>query len=80
MTLREFIEQEIREDHVFDIEEFGTKLAYMSWEDGEEIEPEEFEDYLDNNLDTAAIIHNFGASSYLMYYEISIAYEGEEIE
>lgn len=75
MTLREFIEQEIREDHVFDIEEFGTKLAYIGWEDGEEIEPEEFEDYLDYNLDSAAIIHNFGASSYLMYYKISIMYK-----
>ena len=26
MTLREFIEQEMREDHVFDIDEFGTKV------------------------------------------------------
>lgn len=42
MTLREFIEWEIREDHVFDIEEFGTKLANIGWEDGEEIEPEEY--------------------------------------
>lgn len=75
MTLREFIEQEIREDHVFDYEEFGTKLASMEWEDGEEIEPEKFEDYLDYNLDSAAIIHNFGASFYLMYYKISIVYK-----
>lgn len=75
MTLREFIEQEVKEDHVFDIEEFGTKLAYMSWEDGEEIDPEKFEDYLGYNLDSAVIIHNFGANSYLMYYKISIAYE-----
>lgn len=78
MTLREFIEQEIREDHVFDIEEFGTKLAYIGWEDGEEIEPEEFEDYLDYNLDSAAIIHDFGANSHLVYYKISIAYEGKK--
>lgn len=75
MTLREFIEQEIREDHVFDFEEFGTKLASMEWEDGEEIEPEKFEDYLDYNLDSAAIIYSFGASSYLMYYKISIVYK-----
>ena len=75
MTLREFIEQEIKEDHVFDIEEFGTKLASMGWEDGEEIEPEEFEDYLDYNLDSVAIIHTFGAFSHLMYYEILIAYK-----
>nr|DAQ21330.1 MAG TPA: hypothetical protein [Caudoviricetes sp.] len=46
MTLREFIDQEIMEDHVFDLEDFGTKLAYMEWEDGEEIEPEKFESYL----------------------------------
>lgn len=75
MTLREFIEQEIEEGHVFGIEEFGTKLPIFEWEDGEEIEPEEFEDYLDYNLDSAAIIHNFGAFSHLMYYEISIARE-----
>lgn len=75
MTLREFIEQEIMEDHVFDFEEFGTKLASMEWEDGEEIEPEKFEDYLDYNLDSAAIIHTFGAHFHLMYYEILIARE-----
>lgn len=80
MTLREFIEQEIIENHVFDIEEFGTKLAYMEWEDGEEIESEKFEDYLDYNLDSVAIIHNFGAYYHSMYYKISIAYEKEEIE
>ena len=80
MTLREFIEQEIREDHVFDIEEFGTKLASIEWEDGEEIEPEEFKDYLDYNLDSAAIIYNFGVSFYAMYYKISIAYKGEVME
>lgn len=75
MTLREFIEQEIREDHVFDIEEFGTRLAYIGWEDEGEIEPEEFEDYLDYNLDSAAVIHNFGVNCYLIYYKIFIAYE-----
>lgn len=80
MTLREFIEQEIREGHVFDIEEFGTKLASIEWEDREEIEPEEFEDYLDYNLDSAAIIHNFGVSFYTIHYEISLAYEREEME
>lgn len=72
MTLREFIEQEVKEDHVFDIEEFGTKLAYMEWDDGEEIDPEKFEEYLDYSLNSAAIIHDFGANSYLIYYKISI--------
>lgn len=80
MTLREFIEQEIREGHVFDIAEFGTKLYILDFEDGEEIEPKKFEDYLDYNLDSASIIHNFGASFHSIYYEILIAYEGKEIE
>ena len=80
MTLREFIEQEIREGHVFDIEEFGTKLASIEWEDGEEIKPKEFEDYLDYDIDSAAIIHNFGVYFHAIHYGISIAYIGEEIE
>lgn len=80
MTLREFIEQEIREGHVFDLEEFGTELTSLEWEDGEEIEPEEFGDYLDYNLDSAAIIHDFGTFAHLMYYKISIVYEEGEIE
>lgn len=75
MTLREFIEQEIKEGHVFDFEEFGRTLDILDFEDGEEIEPEKFEDYLDYNLDSAAIIHNFGAHYHLMYYAISIAIE-----
>ena len=80
MTLREFIEQEIREGHVFDIEEFGTKLKSLEFEDGEEIPVDEFEDYLDYNLDSAAIIQDFGTFSYFMHYEISIVYEEGEIE
>lgn len=42
MTLREFIEQERRDCHVFDIEEFFDRLQFLKREDGEEIEPEEF--------------------------------------
>lgn len=80
MTLRDFIDQEIREGHVFDIEEFGTKLTTIEWEDREEIELKEFEDYLDYNLDSAAIFHEFGVYFHAIYYEISIAYKGEEIE
>ena len=55
MTLREFIEQEIENGNVCDIEEFYTKLRSFEWEDGEEIPHEEFEDYLDYNLDSAAV-------------------------
>lgn len=80
MTLREFIEQEIREGHVFDIEEFCIKLKSLEFEDGEEIPVDEFEDYLDYNLDSAAIIHDFGTFYHLMHYEIALAYEEGEME
>lgn len=60
MTLREFIEQEIENGNVLDIADFGTKLKSLEFEDGEEIPVDEFEDYLDYNLDSAAIIHDFG--------------------
>ena len=39
MTLREFIEQEIKAGNVFDIEEFMEKLHSLNFEGEEEIEP-----------------------------------------
>ena len=79
MTLREFIKTEIEAGNVFDIEEFGTKLRSLEFEDGDEIPVREFEDYLDYNLDLVAVIHNFGPFYYSMRYEITLAYEeGEE--
>ena len=75
MTLREFIEQEIRECHVFDIEVFGEKLKSLEFEDGEEIPVDEFEDYLDYNLDSAAMVHSFGKYAYSMHYEIELLRE-----
>lgn len=80
MTLRDFIQTEIEAGNVFDIEEFGTKLRSLEFEDGEEIPVDEFEDYLDYNLDSAAIIHDFGTFYYSMRYEIALAYEEGEIE
>ena len=78
MTLREFIEQERRECHIFDIEEFGEKLKSLKWEDGEEIEPKEFENYLDYNVESAAFIQEFGTFYYATRYEISMYYCEEE--
>lgn len=80
MTLRDFIQTEIEAGNVFDIEEFGTKLRSLEFEDGEEIPVDEFEDYLDYNLDSGAIIHDFGTFYYSMRYEIVLAYEEGEIE
>lgn len=50
MTLRDFIQTEIEAGNIFDIEEFGTKLRSLEFEDGEEIPVDEFEDYLDYTL------------------------------
>lgn len=80
MTLRDFIQTEIEAGNVFDVEEFGTKLKSLEFEDGEEIPVDEFEDYLDYNLDSAAIIHDFGTFYHLMHYEIALAYEEGEME
>lgn len=78
MTLRDFIEQERRECHIFDVEEFGEKLKFLKWEDGEEIEPKEFENYLDYNVESAAFIQEFGTFYYSTSYEISMYYCEEE--
>lgn len=72
MTLREFIEQERRECHIFDIEEFGTKLHSLNCEGEEEIPPEEFEDYLDNDLEMVTVNHFFSRYTYSMLYEIEL--------
>lgn len=72
MTLREFIEQEIRECHVFDIEEFGEKLHSLNFEGEEEIEPEEFEDYLDNDLEMVTVKHYFSRFIRSMWYEVEL--------
>lgn len=78
MKLAEFIEQERRECHIFDIEEFGEKLKSLKWEDGEEIEPKEFENYLDYNVESAAFIQEFGTFYHSTSYEISVYYCEEE--
>lgn len=72
MTLRDFIQTEIEAGNVFDIEEFGTKLKSLEWEDGDEIPPEEFEDYLDNDLEMVTVKHFFTRYIYSMWYEIEL--------
>lgn len=72
MTLREFIEQEIKAGNVFDIEEFMEKLHSLNFEGEEEIEPGEFEDYLDNDLEMVTVKHYFSRFIYSMWYEIEL--------
>ena len=72
MTLREVIEQEIKAGNVFDIEEFMEKLHSLNFEGEEEIEPGEFEDYLDNDLEMVTVKHYFSRFIYSMWYEIEL--------
>ena len=75
MTLRDFIQTEIEAGNVFDIEEFGTKLHSLNWEGEEEIPPEEFEDYLDNDLEMVTVKHFFSKYTYSMWYEVELLRE-----
>lgn len=72
MTLRDFIQTEIEAGNVFDVEEFGTKLKSLEWEDGDEIPVDEFEDYLDNDLEMVTVRHFFSRYTYSMWYEIDL--------
>ena len=75
MTLRDFIQTEIEAGNVFDVEEFGTKLKSLKWEDMEEIPVHEFEDYLDNDLEMVTVKHFFSKYTYSMWYEIELLRE-----
>lgn len=75
MTLFDFIQTEIEAGNVFDVDEFGSKLHKLEYEDGDEIPPEEFKEYLDHDLEQATVRHYFGICSYSMCYEISVMYK-----
>ena len=72
MTLRDFIQTEIEAGNVFDIAEFEEKLHSLNCEGEEEIEPEEFEDYLDNDLEMVTVKHFFSKYTYSMWYEVEL--------
>ena len=75
MTLRDFIQTEIEVGNVFDVEEFEEKLHSLNCEGEEEIEPEEFEDYLDNDLEMVTVKHFFSKYTYSMWYEVELLRE-----
>ena len=47
MDLREFIEQEIKAERIFCIEDFGECLEKLEFDDGEELDKYEYQNYLD---------------------------------
>ena len=75
MTLRDFIEQEIENGNVFDIDDFGTHLSQLDNFDGEELDTSEYKDYLDHDLECATIKYSYGKYSNYVWYEIELAEE-----
>lgn len=80
MTLMDFIQTEIESGTVFDVNEFGIHLGNLQFEDGKLIEPEDFRDYLDHDIEQAIVHHYFGKVAYAMEYEITVYYKDFEEE
>ena len=55
MTLREFIEREIKEGRVRDLDELRTKVRLLEWEDEEKIDPRRIMEYLDCDIEWALV-------------------------
>ena len=81
MTLREFIEQEIKAERISCIEDFGDCLDKLEFDDDEEeLDKYEYQDYLDFDIEWADIKINYSHFSGVVWYEITLAYEEGEIE
>lgn len=79
MTLREFIEQEIRAERIFCIEDFGESLEKLESSDGKELNKYEYQDYLDFDIEKAniQIYYSHLSVSGVAWYEIELAEEEE---
>lgn len=79
MTLREFIEQEIKCERISCIEEFGEELDKLKSSDGEELDKYEYQDYLDFDIEKAniKIYYSHLSVSGVAWYEIELAEEEE---
>ena len=79
MTLREFIEQEIRSERISCIEDFGESLDKLESSDGEELNKYEYQNYLDFDIEKAniQIYYSHLSVSGVAWYEIELAEEEE---
>ena len=79
MTLQEFIEQEIRSERIFCIEDFGESLQKLEFSDGEELDKYEYQDYLDFDIEKAniEIYYSHLSVSGVAWYEIELMREEE---
>lgn len=79
MTLREFIEQEIRSERISCIEDFGESLDKLESSDGEELDKYQYQDYLDFDIEKVniKIYYSHLSTSGVAWYEIELAEEEE---
>ena len=76
MTLREFIEKEISLNHIGCFDDFRSSLQNLTiGEDEEELDLDEYEDYLDYHVEWAEIKQNFNRYDGVVWYEIELASE-----
>lgn len=78
MDLREFIEQEIKAERIFCIEDFGECLEKLEFDDGEELDKYEYQNYLDFDIEWADIKINYSHFSGIVWYEIELKNEVTE--
>jgi hypothetical protein len=75
MTLREFIEQEIELGTISCFEDFRSSLQDLTFYDGEELDLDKYEDYLDCYIEWAEIKINHNRYSGTVWYEIELVNE-----
>lgn len=72
MTLREFIEQEINLGTISCFEDFRSSLQDLTLCDGEELDLDEYEDYLDYDIEWVEIKINYNRYCGTVWYEIEL--------
>lgn len=72
MTLREFIEQEINLGTISCFEDFRYRLLDLTLYDDEEIDLDEYEDYLDYDIEWVEIKMNYNRYCGTVWYEIEL--------
>lgn len=72
MTLREFIEQEINLGAISCFEDFRSSLQGLALYYGEEIDLDEYEDYLDYDIEWVEIKMNYNRYCGTVWYEIEL--------
>lgn len=78
MTLREFIEQEINLGTISCFEDFRSSLQGLTLNDWDGIDLDEYEDYLDYDIEWVEIKINYNRYYGTVWYEIELVDKEEE--